>query len=207
VTAENITEVLKLLPSLLWFALALAACILFYRPIRYELLPRIASFKGFGVEVTFVRDALERAIEHQKVEVSQGDRSQVLKRAMSAAAVLRGMRVLWVDDHPEYNQGETELLWSLGVFVRAVRSTAEATTALAAGRYDAIISDMEREGNPNAGTEMVAKLWERHLYRWTVIYLGKLATERGTPPLVFGITDRPDHLVHYIIDIAERERL
>jgi len=207
VTAENLSEVLKLLPSLLWFALALVVCILFYKPIRYELLPRITSLKAFGVEFTFVREALERAIADQKVEVSQGDRSQVLKRAMSAAAVLKGMRVLWVDDHPEYNQGETELLWSLGVFVRAVRSTAEAITTLAAGRYDAIISDMEREGNSHAGTDMVAELWKRHLYRWTVIYVGKLDPARGTPPLVLGITDRPDHLVHYVIDIAERERL
>ena len=39
------------------------------------------------------------------------------------------------------------------------------------------------------------------------MYIRRFDPTRGTPPLVFGITNRPDHLVHYIIDIAERERL
>jgi DNA-binding NtrC family response regulator len=99
------------------------------------------------------------------------------------------------------------MLRSLGMSVRAVRTSAQAIAALEASEYDAIISDMERNGNATAGTELVAELWKRHLYRWTVIYTGALDLMRGTPPLVFGITNRPDHLLHYLIDIAERGRV
>jgi hypothetical protein len=30
---------------------------------------------------------------------------------------------------------------------------------------------------------------------------------RGTPPGAFGITNRPDELIHLVLDVLERERV
>jgi DNA-binding NtrC family response regulator len=129
-----------------------------------------------------------------------------MRRAAFAGRVLRGMRVLWVDDNPENNANEVQLLQSFGVVVDQVTSTADALQGLSREKYDAVVSDVARGDDNEAGLRMINEMWERHLYRWTVLFVGQFDPSRGVPPRAFGITNRADHLLHYIIDIAERER-
>ncbi len=42
-------EMIKLVPSLLWFTLALTVVLIFYRPIRDEVLPNLTGLKAMGV--------------------------------------------------------------------------------------------------------------------------------------------------------------
>lgn len=48
---------------------------------------------------------------------SHGERTQVLRRAERLSSVLRGGRIIWIDDEPEANVLEARLLESLGVTV------------------------------------------------------------------------------------------
>jgi response regulator RpfG family c-di-GMP phosphodiesterase len=53
-------------------------------------------------------------------------------------------QVLWVDDRPANNVFERAALESYGIRFTLVESTSEAETLLAAGGFDAVISDLGR---------------------------------------------------------------
>lgn len=205
-TREIVVELVELIPSVLWILFATALVVVFYRPIRRELIPRISGFKAFGVEATFVREQLDQAVAKQAVQVSENDRSQVLRRARMVARVLQGAQVLWVDDNPDYNLYERRVLRSFGVFVDLARSTSEALAMVEQTSYDAVISDVERDGIGDEGIRFLAEMVKRRIYRWAILYAGSFDRSRGIPPYAFGMTDRPDHLLHYVMDILERER-
>ena len=58
-------EAIKIVPEILWFILALVFMLLFYKPIRHELLPKLASFSAGGVEINFgsVQESMDEALE------------------------------------------------------------------------------------------------------------------------------------------------
>lgn len=204
--SELMVELVRLIPSVLWILFVAILIGIFYRPIRYELLPRMSGFSAFGVEVTLIREELDRAIEDQEVQVSKNDRVQVLRRAQRVASVLRGAQVLWVDDNPDNNNYERGVLQSLGIVVDLARSTDKALAMLRSKKYDAVISDMERDGVEDEGQRFVSKMLEQELYRWTTFYVAGFDPSRGVPSYVHGMTNRPDHLLHNVMDILERER-
>ena len=52
----------KLVPPLLWFILAIVVLLRYDRPIR-ELLSNLSHFKFMDLELSFVRNSIEEAIE------------------------------------------------------------------------------------------------------------------------------------------------
>jgi CheY-like chemotaxis protein len=199
-------EVIRILPSILWIVFFAVLVALFQKPIREQLLPRLGGFSAFGVSLTFLREELDRAVEQRTAQVSQGDRSLVLRRAQAVADALQDGQILWVDDEPENNAYERRILRSFGVLIDPARSTDEALAMLRGGQYHAVISDMTRGGAPHAGLQLLEHMREEGLYRWFIIYAGHFDPAKGIPPYVFGMTDRPDHLLHYVMDVLERER-
>lgn len=149
---------------------------------------------------------LEKAASKSSAEVKEADRSQVMARAERLAPLLQGARILWVDDSPENTLNERGLLSSLGVIIDPCETTDDALTLLKRIKYDLVISDMSRAGIPDAGTKFLSEMLEQHLYKLTIFYVDKLDKDRGTPAHAFAITNRPDHLIHYILDALERVR-
>lgn len=49
-----IVEILKVIPPILWFSLALTLEILLYRPFLDQLLPNLVGFKAMGVEFSLL---------------------------------------------------------------------------------------------------------------------------------------------------------
>ena len=138
-----------------------------------------------------------------------------LLRAHQLRRILRGARLLWVDDNPDNNQPMVDLLHRFRVVVDTAMSTSEALTLARRHRYDVVVSDIAREGNKRAGLEMRAQMEQENTSRWTIFYVEKLdtATLPGgkwphpiVPPGGFAITNRPDHLLHSILDALERDR-
>jgi CheY-like chemotaxis protein len=166
----------------------------------------MSGFKAFGVEASFVKEELDRAVGKQAADVSKDDRSRVLRRASNVAAVLQGSQILWVDDNPDNNINERNILRSLGVFVDIAHSTTDALEMLGYTLYDLIISDMARDGVKDEGLRLLSEMQTRGVYRWTIFYVGQLDPSKGVPAHAFGITNRPDHLLHFVMDIMERER-
>ena len=58
-------EAIEIIPEILWFILALVFVLLFYKPIRDDLLPKLTSFSAGGVEINFnsVQESMDEALE------------------------------------------------------------------------------------------------------------------------------------------------
>jgi CheY-like chemotaxis protein len=205
-------ELVRLLPELLWFALAVALIYALWQPIRHELLPNLVNMKAGGIELSFLREAMDRAVELAEkspkwhIVVPPKCRERVLRRARRAAAVVKGGEVLWIDDDHSNNRNERRMLRQLDVAVTTVANTDEALAALQEGEFDLVLSDMGRGAQPAAGLALLPALKERGREVPVIFYVGNLEPERGVPPGAFGITNRPDELLHLILDALERVR-
>ena len=130
----------------------------------------------------------------------------VMRRVQLVAGVLPGARILWVDDRPENNLFERATFKSMGIGISLATSTEGAVATLQAEPADLLISDMERYGNRAAGLQLLERLQGLPERPATIFYVGSLDRGRGTPPGAFGITNRPDELIHYVLDVLERDR-
>lgn len=216
-------EGLKLLPSLLWFLLIVTLVIIFYWPVRYELLPKLSGFKGLGIEFSFVQDSLNQAIDqgHARsedvdvpvksskwnIKVPPEAREQVLRRMQRNTDIFRGAQMLWVDDCPENNVNERRIFRRLHVDIDTARTTGDALAMLQHASYDLVLSDIDRDGDPRAGLTFLERYRQQHPAGAAVIfYIGTFDPARGVPPGAFGITNRPDELIHLVLDLLERLR-
>jgi CheY-like chemotaxis protein len=205
-------EFMKIVPSILWFILAVSVLLIFYRPIRDDLLPKLSGFKAGGVELSFVKESIDAAIElaqkspQWKVEVPLEDKKRALNRVKQHLDIFRDAQILWVDDHPENNLNERRMLRQLKAEVDIARSTEEALVMLSGGRYDVVISDMARDGNPTAGLELLKELRKDGKTTPVIFYIGVIDPEKGVPGQAFGITNRPDELLHLTLDALERKK-
>jgi CheY-like chemotaxis protein len=205
-------EMIKLVPSLLWFTLALTVVLIFYRPIRDEVLPNLTGLKAMGVEFSFVRESIDAAIQLAEkspewgVTISAEDKERVLNRARNHLRIFRGVQLLWVDDHPENNLNERRMFRQLKVDIDTARSTEEAMAMLGKSRYDLVISDMARGEDPAAGLSFLEKLRSDGKALPVIFYVGVFHPQRPIPAWAFGITNRTDELLHLALDALERVR-
>jgi CheY-like chemotaxis protein len=206
------TELVKLIPSILWFLLVILLLVLFYRPIRDELLPNLGAFKAMGVELSFVKDSIDAALElaekspQWKVEVSSKGKELALRRAKKHLQVFSDAQFLWVDDHPENNLNERRMFRQLKAEVDTAKSTEEALEILKNGRYDLVISDMARGVENTAGLKFLKQIREVNETTPVIFYVGVLDPEKGVPVQAFGITNQPDELLHLTLDVLERKK-
>jgi CheY-like chemotaxis protein len=214
-TAVKITlELVKNLPALLWFLLACVIFIVFYKPLR-NLLPNLSGLKVMGVEFSFVQDSIAHAIElaeksqeFPRVKISKDDRQSVINRVRKNASLFRGRRILWIDDFPDSPVNERRMLQSLLVEVEMATSTAAAEKLLQAKgkKYDLILSDMKRDGNSEAGLKFLQGYAKQKKRVPVIFYVGYPDPTKPVPLHAFGITHRPDELLHLILDALERKQ-
>jgi len=133
--------------------------------------------------------------------------SSVLRRAELVASVVEGAQLLWVDDNPGNNLYERMTFKSIGMIVDIALSTMEAKQMLSFGKYDAIISDMARYGETQAGQKLLQTLRSNDIDIPLVFYTWWEGEEQATPLGAFGMTKYPDELIHLVIDILERRRI
>jgi CheY-like chemotaxis protein len=147
------------------------------------------------------------------VELSPGLRAAVeglrsaslpLQRLERSAGLLAQTRILWVDDHPEWNTWEISLLEAAGARVRTVE-TSRAALALVGDGYSLVVSDIARGESASEGIDVLGSLVSKAPGIPVIYYVGAL-DDRGTPTKAFGITNRPDELVHLILDALESDR-
>jgi CheY-like chemotaxis protein len=203
-------EIVEIIPSILWFLLVLGVIVLFYKPIKEELLPNLSGFKAMGVEMSFIRKSINAAVTLAKkdpkwnVRVSDEDKEIVLERAKRNINTLRNSRILWIDDVPENNRNEKKMFRKLRVSVEIAKSTDGALGKLKDDEYDVILSDMERDNDSTAGLTFLQKFRKIDKTTPVIFYVGVFDPGKGVPPEAFGITNRPDELLHLTIDALER---
>jgi len=214
-TAELVnieTELVKLIPSILWFLLVVILVLLFYRPIRDDLLPNLTNLKAAGVELSFIKDSMDAALElaekspQWKVDVSAKDKEQALKRAIKHLQVFRNAQFLWVDDNPENNLNEQLMFQQLKVKIQTAESTEKALYILKKHHFDLVISDMARGDETAAGVKFLEQFHKEDKSTPVIFYVGVFDPEKGLPTHAFGITNRPDELLHLTLDALERKK-
>ena len=151
-----------------------------------------------NVTVKAGTSGIELGVERQKVEaiaslsaataraeatedaghvVAAADASAVIRtvnEAVKPGTIVRlaGARVLWVDDHPENNEYPRRALEALGIRFDLSTSTEDALERLKRQRYDAIISDMGRPGDPHAGYTLLGRIRDVGISTPFIIYAG-----------------------------------
>ena len=230
-------ELIKLLPSVLWFVLVVTLIYIFYRPIREYLLPNLSGLKAMGVEkedinlnvkennleISFVKSSLNDAIDFAasrdeelklaekapqwKVKVSEQDKERVLSRAKHHLKIFKDARFLWVDDVPNNNRNESRMFRRLNVDIDIAINTEDALKILQEqSSYDLVISDIDRSGDKKAGLTFLEKFREFDKNTPVIFYIGVVDPEKLNPKQSFGLTNRPDELLHLTMDALERKK-
>lgn len=153
-----------------------------------------------------IRSELDKAIAKSNVNVPEQQRSAAVRRAVRLETILKDVQVLWVDDNPENNNVERNLLGSLGMHVDLVRTTELAISSLKTSSYNLVISDMKRSNDERAGLQLLLVMRKLDLPLPVIFYAAGYDPGRGVPPYAFGMTNRPDELLNLILDIIERLR-
>jgi CheY-like chemotaxis protein len=83
---------------------------------------------------------------------------------------VRRARVLWVDDHPDYNIDEHLMLRDPGMYTTATTSSEAARRYLDAGAFDLLITDLTSGLNRQAGLTLIEELRNAENHIPAVIY-------------------------------------
>ena len=129
-----------------------------------------------------------------------------LRRALSARTALRGAQVLWIDDHPEWIAWEKQMLERLEVDVTTATDTGRALKRLQAEPYDLILSDIARGPRGDEGVAALPAIRSVAPDIPVIFYVADLKEGREPPPGSAGITNRPEELLHLVLDVLERRR-
>jgi CheY-like chemotaxis protein len=219
-TPEQGTKLVEALTALLWAALA--GWLLFMLRASLARLPdRISGVELFGVKLSISGgQALDAAIDMARknpgwnVDVPEAARTRALQRARDQRALLDGAEILWVDDRPTNNRNETRMLRSFGALITCACTTDEAVAAVALAAeelrpFHLILSDISREfptHDSKAGLAMLDRLRNEKSAVPVIFYIGRRDADAAAPPGAFGLTDRPDQLLHLALDALARVR-
>lgn len=203
-------EFIRISPRLLWVVFAMIAYFSLRNTIVNDVIPRVRSLSAFSLKIELeVREGLEAAAMGSAANARPlpGELIAVTSRARHAAPFIAGARVLWLDDDPEANLHEMHVFETLGLLATPV-TTEKAALARLQSPYppDIFISDIRRGDAASAGIQVFEEIRSRGLAVPTIFYIQNFKPELGTPAYAFGIANRPDDLLHLVIDILERRR-
>jgi hypothetical protein len=193
--------VIGVVPHLLWATLLLFVLLWIGREALEDFIGRVQKLGFGGVEIEF-RKRLESAARARAQIIPEIDLGRASRRLTRERALVQGARLLWIDDLPDRNHAEINLLESVGAHVNAETTSAAAESAMNQVVYDLIVSDIDRERDKAAGIKFAEKLTSNSPP--IIFYVG--AAQKPAPPSAFGLTDRPDELVHLILDALARTR-
>ena len=206
-TDDAIAKWIEIFPSILWVIFAVIIFCLFYKRIRDELLPNLTGFKAMGVQFSFVKSSITAAIELGQewgVSVPKKDKDVVLSRIRKQMHIFNNAKILWLDDLPANNRHERRMLRRLQTRVDIATNSKNALEMLRIDIYDLVISDIAREDEQDLnGLLFLEKLRGRNDGTAVIFYVGDYDSNLGVPEHAFGITDRPDQLLHLILDALE----
>jgi NTE family protein len=151
-------------------------------------------------------DLLRAALEGRNQAIETNRQEVLLDRIKGYEHALPTYRILWVDDRPEGNVKEKELINSVGVGLELhnATSSAEAEKLVADGTFQLMISDIRRGDNPAEGIHMLNRLIEKRISIPIIFYIEDFDPSLGIPQGAFGITNNPAELLHLVMDAMAR---
>jgi CheY-like chemotaxis protein len=203
-------KLIGIIPAMAWVVFAAAAFLSLRSTIKSQVIPRLSTFAVPGLEVSLHREELLEkatvATSESDAKTSPAERRGVLRRMDHASAVLKGGRILWVDDAPLNNRYAVQLLRDADMKVDQVESTDEAIRSLSRDDYHLVISDVARPGDGQAGIAMLQRFRDHGIDIPVVKCAARFDPRLGVDPMIFGATNRFDEVLNYAIDIMERIR-
>src|SRR6266498_815032 len=122
-----------IIPTLVALVLVAAVVVVNRKQLK-DLLAKVTRVSVAGVQVDLATDDLKQARPEQPV--TEESASVLEARISRNAKLVRGRRVLWVDDKPKWNRSERRFLRSAGMWVENLISTEEALARLKRDEYD-----------------------------------------------------------------------
>lgn len=110
-------------------------------------------------------------------------------------------RVLWIDDRPDNNVYETLALQRLGKLVTVATSSAAARIYLSGMDFAAVVTDLERDGDPDAGRRFIQELRAAGNRIPVLVYTGNASSSAAAAARAAGadgVFDLPHRLVQNI---------
>lgn len=219
-------SITRLLGVLVWPAVAVVILLRFGSALG-DFIANMAEFslKGAGFEASGRRQQTEAAAALAAAAASRPDTDAPPEAAASSArraaevvaglvtpSVIRRARrstILWVDDLPPNNLFERQALEALGVSFVLATSTDEAMEKMKRQSFDAIISDMGRPPDSQAGYTLLDKLRAGGDHTPFIIYAGSRSTEHQAEARrrgAVGCTNRPNELFEMVLSVLDRTR-
>jgi hypothetical protein len=212
-------RITRLAAPILWFSFAVIA-VVFLWPTLQNLVERIskAGVGDYFLEFADAKLSNVRGLENQPI--SKKDREVLLRRFRELAGTLEGAMVLWVDDvHPMANASERPVLEAVGMTVYTARSTEEAVSWMRHARYDILITNLNRPGDPpeqcfsgpepaNAGCRLLKLVGGQASAPALIVYTSNTMFDPslGTPPFAMGVATTPTQLFHLVLDAMARKQ-
>jgi CheY-like chemotaxis protein len=170
-----------------------------------DLAYKVSTALGRFLLASKIKSELESDPAGRDVSTAQG-RDQVSRRAARLESIIRGSRVLLVNDVPSEMRVVIAILRDLAIEVDVATTSDAALVKLGESTFDAVISDIRRGQIPDEGLRFFAQMRQSNLHRPTIFTAGDYDPDRGTPPHAFGITNRVDECLNLLFDILERVR-
>lgn len=194
---------LGLVPHVIWAVVALVMLRWIGIDVIRMAFARLNKIGVAGLEIEF-RKGVEEADKARGKSASESQVERIARRLAVSRDLVRGARILWVDDEPDNNRLEARPLEVAGASIVFARSTQEAIDAADGAHFDLAISDIVRGGDAEAGLRMLDELKARGMAVPVIFYVGR--AQKPAPPAAFGIADRPDELLHLVLDGLARQR-
>jgi Effector-associated domain 11 len=147
---------------------------------------------------------LEDTTIRKKLFVSDSQKATILQRLSNVKERNMSLKALWIDDNLPCTLSEQRLINALNVQIDSAHNSEMAESMIKNTTYHFIVSDMLRNDNPTEGVDFITKLVKQDIYIPAILYITKYNTEKGVPPHVFGVTNKPSELLHLVMDIIER---
>lgn len=180
-----------------------------YKMLRAELLMKDIERSTAGAKraTGAAGKALRKAMSYRSIPLQEGHEQILLRRIQQVSPTSTPFHVLWIDDRPERNKGEKQLLCELGAHIRIDHASSSeiAENHLKSHPCDLVISDILRAGRPDEGTRFHQRLLQKGIDIPTIFYINHLDRSKGVPPGAFGITNSPEQLLHLVIDLMGRK--
>jgi hypothetical protein len=196
----QVTELIKAAATIGWAGLAIFA---FWKlfPLARDIAEKkdvYLEIAGFKLTAQAAADNVQKLLADLQERVAKIDEQlNASREAAKAPVVSKGptppaastptpdsrpdIWLLWVDDNPENNVGEMDILQRQEFRIDTALTTAEAMAKLQKTSYDAVITDMGRTENRRhkgkAGLDLVRRMRESGFSQPVFLYTGPVGLE------------------------------
>ena len=209
-TDDILIELIQIIPDFLWVVFGTVVFYLLYNVLKRDIFPNMKSISAYGIEIKLLSKTMDSIIDvadkhpNWELHISDKDKKNAIKRAQTHHELFSDTFILWFDDRPETLVNEIKMFSQLGVDVEVASTLEDVLVKMKNQKFDIVISDIYRGDEDKNGVETLTEIVKNGYHIPTIFYIGEYLRKLGTPPYAFGITNRPDELLHLVLDVLER---